>query len=442
EVHLHGLGYWHFLTKNELRIDAVTLDSLSIKITPRDSSTAPDTTSDKSDPKRFEIRNLLVKKGQFSLENEELATLQIDSFQLKVADFIFDPHRDSTQIDWGASTFSGYNFRLDQRSAQNRLLAERLELTDNDQLTITNFHYQPKRSKANYLQYLPHRKARLDAQLTKIRVQKLALKPLIFNQSFKAETIRVNGALEVYSDKNKAACSNCLKPYPYEDWQTSDWQIAIDSILITDSQIVYEELRQGEEETGQLDWEQVYGSIYHLNNQVALQQPYTLADIQAKFLKEGTVNIHFEFPNYAKNNDYHFNGSIDQLSLKKINRFLVFSKQFRIQRGRVNHFAFSGKGNLQTASGDMEMRYEKLKIQLIKKDRTPRKFLSKVANLVFGKSNNPDKNDELRLGKMYFERDPQKSFIGNWWKTIQSGLKSIMLPNILLPDELEHAKKE
>jgi len=69
-------------------------------------------------------------------------------------------------------------------------------------------------------------------------------------------------------------------------------------------------------------------------------------------------------------------------------------------------------------------------------------FAEKIANSLIGKESNPAKENILRQGKIFFERDESKSFINNWWKAMQSGIKSTVLPNILLSEELESTAKE
>lgn len=46
-------------------------------------------------------------------------------------------------------------------------------------------------------------------------------------------------------------------------------------------------------------------------------------------------------------------------------------------------------------------------------------------------------SDNYTKGKMYYTRVNNRGFFHQWWKTIQSGFKSIMLPDSLLNDNLK-----
>ena len=446
KLHLHGLSYWQYLKNDRVCVNEVFFTDLEIKIE-EDSPSEQiqrDTNAQKNTPKDILIKNIKIEKGQLSLQNNQFKELQLDTFSTNIEQLQLLMKKDSLQVTWDKLAFSSKQFLMNERKSDNRLMAGAINLSTNQKLSIQDFRWQPKFSKSKYLDHHQYRKARLDLKIPTLDIYQFPIHDLIFNQTLKAQSvIAQDAALKIYSDKNKEACPDCLKTYHYEDFIDADLQVDIDSVLIKNSLIVFEELGEGKEKAGKLDWSKIYASIYDVTNNPAKAKakPKTVADIQAVFVEDGNVDLHFEFPNFDKNANYYFKGGLDKVKLKEINSFLVFSKRFRIKQGEVNGFAFSGQGNLQSATGDMELRYKNLELQFLNKDRSPRQFLSKIANKLIGNKDNPNKVDKLRKGKMYFQRDRQKSFISNWWNTMQTGIKSTMLPNILLPDELEHETK-
>lgn len=449
EVHVHGLSYWQILKNNKVCVNEFKFSDLALKIKENAAKSSADTTLTDAPSSNSSLEEILIKKfsieqGNITIEKEDHKTLSLDTFTTQIQRVQFFPNKDSQQIAWENMEFFGRQFLLDKQESDNQLLVSKIALSKTDNLQIENFRWKPKYGKSNYLDHHKYRKARIDIAIPELQVRQFPVEDLIFQQQLKAQAITAqNGVLKIYSDKNKPECTDCSKNYHYEELIESDLMLDIDSLLIKNSEIVLEELGEGKEKAGKLDWSNVYASIYNVTNNKAKVKtpPHTVADIQAVFVDDGNVKLHFEFPNFNKNADYRFQGSLDKVKLKKINSFLVFSKQFRIKQGEVNSFVFKGRGNLQESTGEMELRYNNLDIQLLKKDRSPRKFLSKIANAFFGKENNPDKENKLHKGQMYFKRDKSKSFISNWWKTMQSGIKSTMLPNILLPDELESTAK-
>ncbi|MFK7978412.1 MAG: hypothetical protein AB8G86_00395 [Saprospiraceae bacterium] len=446
KVKIHGLSYWQYLKNDKVFVNEVLFADLAIKVkaNKEEMTVERDSQAKRNTPEEILVKKIRIENGQLAVQNEQFKQLQLDTFSTNIDNFQFLIKKDSQQINWSKFEFLSKQFLLNEQKSDNRLLASSIELTANNKLSIQDFRWQPKYSKSNYLDHHPYRKARLDVKIPSVEVFQFSLHDLLFKKSLKAQSIVAkDGALKIYTDKNKVACPDCLKTYHYEDFIDSELKIGIDSIQIKNSLIVLEELGAGKQKAGKLDWSKVYASIYNLTNHPAeaLTKPTTVADIQAIFVDDGQVDLHFEFPNFDKNADYRFYGNLDRVKLKDINSFLVFSKRFRIKQGVVSKFAFNGRGNLQGASGEMKLRYKDLALQLLNKDRSPRKFLSKIANTLIGNKNNPNKDEKLRKGIMYFERDLQKSFISNWWRTMQTGIKSTMLPNILLPKELEHKTK-
>lgn len=443
KVHLHGLSYWQYLKNDKVCVKEVFFSDLEVKVEEDNTSERiqRDSNAKKNTRKEILIKNFKIDKGQLSIQNSQFKQLQLDTFSTDMEQLQILMEKDSLQVTWDKLAFLSKHFLLNERKSDNRLMAGAINFSTNQKLSIQDFRWQPKYSKSKYLDHHQYRKARLDLKIPTLDIYQFPIHELIFNQTLKAQSVVTqDAALKIYTDKNKKACPDCLKTYHYEDFIDADLQVDIDSVLIKNSLIVLEELGEGKEKAGKLNWSKVYASIYNVtNNSVNIKtKPQTVADIQAVFVGDGNVDLHFEFPNFDKNANYYFKGSLDRVKLKEINSFLVFSKRFRIKQGEVNGFAFSGQGNLQRATGDMELRYKNLELQFLNKDSSLRQFLSKIANKLIGNKDNPNKADKLRKGKMYFERDLQKSFISNWWNTMQTGIKSTMLPNILLPDELEH----
>ncbi len=446
KAHIHGLSYWQYLKNDKVYIDEVIFEDLEVVISPnqKNNGIQRDSNAQKNTPKVILIDRFLINQGKLAVENKQFEQLQLDTFSTNIEHLQFNLEKDSQQVVWNKLEFSGNHFLLNQSEIDNKLLVKNFELSKNNQLLINQLEWKPKYAKTKYLDHHKYRKAHLDLAIPTLSIQAFPVADLIFKQAFKARSITIeDSAFKIYSDKNKKACPDCLKKYPYESLIDAKMLIDVDSILVKNGKIVFEELGEGKQKAGKLDWTKVYASVYNLTNNADKVKTHlnTLIDIQAVFVEDGNVDLHFEWPNFNKNADYRFYGAIDKVKLKEINSFLVFSKRFRIRQGEVSRFAFNGRGNLTDASGAMELRYKNLEIAFLNEDRSPRKFLSKVVNKIVGNKNNPNKKEKLRKGKMFFERNQHISFISNWWKTMQTGIKSVMLPNIFLPDELEHETK-
>lgn len=104
----------------------------------------------------------------------------------------------------------------------------------------------------------------------------------------------------------------------------------------------------------------------------------------------------------------------------------------RVKDGKVNEINFNLTGNDTSAKGDFVMKYENLKVDVLKRDKDSKEIkkrglLTFAANLIV-KNNNPN-NGTLRKEKPEYDRDIYKSFFNLVWKTIFEGMgKTVGLP--------------
>ncbi len=100
-------------------------------------------------------------------------------------------------------------------------------------------------------------------------------------------------------------------------------------------------------------------------------------------------------------------------------------------RGQINGLTFSMTGDDYHSDGEATLKYDDLKIKLLKSkgDSTDalkdKDLLSFAANILV-KNSNP-KNGNLRSGKINFDRDITKSFFNLLWKSIFQASKKIAM---------------
>ena len=82
------------------------------------------------------------------------------------------------------------------------------------------------------------------------------------------------------------------------------------------------------------------------------------------------------------------------------------------------------------ARGKLFIKYDDLKIKLLKKDDDKNKYKTKffptLAAGVLLKGSNPQ-NDKMRVGKIDYPRDIHRSIFNLMWKSLFSGIKQVAL---------------
>ena len=235
---------------------------------------------------------------------------------------------------------------------------------------------------------------------------------------------------DIYRDKNVAFNSNRFPPFYNESFLKIPIPVVIDTLLISNSKILYGELAEGRPVAGTIKLENLNIQSYDLTNQVAedtIDHVMTL-NVQALVMGEGNLNVQLELPLEGNLHDFNCSGSVGAMQLSPLNDMLEPSINMKFNGGKVNRMTFSFAATDHSSTGWMEFLYSDLDVALLKKGEEKEKgFISSVANTMT-LSNNPAPGKNLKIVEIGYERDKNKGIINYVWKTIQSGMIHTILP--------------
>lgn len=98
----------------------------------------------------------------------------------------------------------------------------------------------------------------------------------------------------------------------------------------------------------------------------------------------------------------------------------------KVNSGTINSIDFNFSGNNTSAKGNMVMKYDGLKTDVLKRDKNTKEIkkrglTSMAANMTATKSNPGE--DGLRKVAPHFDRDINKSFLNLVWEILFTGMK-------------------
>lgn len=438
--HIHGFNYWKYFRNDQVIIKKILLEELQIESLDslkQDTQSIQNNTSLKNSFTHISVGEFQITNGKINLKTKTGNHLIIDSLSTTLDEITYTPSPDSAKLHWNTTILNGHQIKINNEDFNNYLTIENLHVSIDNEVDVTNLRWIPKRGKLDFIEPLPYRKARTDILIPHINISSFSLSDYILNNRIISPAITVSDAtFDVFVNKTKAFCPDCQKEYFYEELTKINCKIDVDSIFVKNSKVFLEEKTIEDVKPGQLDWSNVYASIYNLSN-INTDKPYTSMDMKADFINTTEVKLHLRFPNIDPQKDYHFSGNMGAVNLNEFNRFLIFANQVRIKSGDLESLSFEGRGNLKVATGEMKMVYNNLKIEMLDKTQDKKTIMTGLANLFVRNKNNPDNKNELRVGKIYSERSTNKPFISNWWYAIRSGAQSSVLKNSRLPEELE-----
>ena len=121
--------------------------------------------------------------------------------------------------------------------------------------------------------------------------------------------------------------------------------------------------------------------------------------------------------------DFTAKGTVKNFKGNYINEFLETNLRTRI-KGDLDNVYFTISGNDNAASGDIKMKYNDLKLEILKKNILEvNNFLTTIGNILIPKNDKKD-SDGYRYGTINVERDQTKSFFNFLWISLRDGMKN------------------
>jgi len=313
-------------------------------------------------------------------------------------------------------------YELDE--AHNVILRN-LKLKDRD-LSVKDFRIIPKYSKAEFDRRISVEKDRFELGLNSIIIN--GLDWAVKNDSLYlfAPVTHISGAdLKVY--RNKLLPDDIsIKPLYSQMIRELGAKIKFDSIFIDSSQVEYEEKVIESGSPGKVGFYNLRAEAVNITNIGLTSNNFRKTRIQfeTSFMNEAPLSLDWEFDVRNIEDDFKVSGKLESISAGAMNSFLKPTLNIVVE-GEMESLFFNFQGNKYKASGDMRLKYNNFKVEVLKKDGTGKnKLLSGLANLFVKKEANSKKLEKKGVEAV---RDRTKSFWNFLWLFIRNGaLKSFL----------------
>jgi hypothetical protein len=208
----------------------------------------------------------------------------------------------------------------------------------------------------------------------------------------------------------------------------------LDTLQTKNGRISYSEHAKFADTTGTLTLNKLNLKVLNIYNDTSLLNNNDISleiKLQTKVMNAGRLDAYFNMPYNTKNGEFYLEGIMDTMALSRMNPMIEPIAFLKIRNGDARKIVFKVDGNNDYATGIMRFYYKKLNISVLNKEKhTNKGLISFIANTFVLNSSNPKYIFFLKRGKMYFKRDPSKSFVNYWVNILMSGLKtSIGLKN-------------
>lgn len=384
------------------------------------------------------LQDILINNGDIVLHNKEsgqIPKMAFHNVNFGLKDLNFDLMNKRSELSpqfllEKDLSLSLSNYEVYTKDSLNKLNIGKIRYLDNT-IVIDSVYFQPAMGRYDFLRTKGYQDNTIDAFVEEVRLEDIDFDAYFINKNMKAHVLRINGlALDIFRDKRIPRKEGVIKPMPQELMQNAPFDLELDSVIVQNGLVRYQEFAPKAMLPGSICFEEVNASISPFVMRKSSEEfplKSSMLSAAAKLMGEGEVKLNanmFFGPPYPMDVDVE----LGEFDLYLLNTMLANSVFIKVLDGRVTDGKWDFRMDDDVAKGKMNFRYKDLKIEFLdsltlERGKGKLGIMTFLAN-TFTKSNNPRKFFNHRVtSPVYFERDKSKFIFGGWWRATFSGLK-------------------
>ncbi len=302
-------------------------------------------------------------------------------------------------------------------------------------LALDDLLIQPNYSEYGFNVRHKYQKDYIEASFKGINIHDFPFEAFVKSESIVSSYIEIGKMdLRVFRDKRKEF-EHTKKPSFQKLMYDYTGALSIDSLCVKNGNITYVEHAEKANEPGTISFNELSARIYKITNDTIYKRKNASFELKADALimGKGRISVLLEAKLFDKNDAFSMEGRLSGLEAKELNPMLEKSAFISATSGKIDTMSFNFIADNTIAKGRMILRYHGLKLAVINKktDETTamkEQFLSFVVNKKVLDSN-PLPGENIRVGKINYQRDAEKFIFGYWFKSALSGIKSSIEKN-------------
>ena len=246
---------------------------------------------------------------------------------------------------------------------------------------------------------------------------------LLFNDSvFHSKKLTINDLYFYdYKDKRLPFQHGIEKPLLTDLLKKIKPKILIDSILLKNTGIVYEEFNDKTQQVGKVKLSKIRGAITGIKSVNFSRTDSIKFNLYARFMDATDLKASYAQSFTDSLSGFQLKVIASSFNLRSLNPLLIPFASSLIKSGYLDTIRMSVAGRKYVAYGIMKMRYHNLNVQYLNKgiEENPTLKSRLISFLANGIVNNKNLDGS---GEVYAERDPEKGFVNYWVKIFIGGL--------------------
>jgi hypothetical protein len=233
--------------------------------------------------------------------------------------------------------------------------------------------------------------------------------------------------INIFRNKRYSFDKSQRPPWPQQLLTKIKQPFSIDSLIVLPTSITYRELLESHNDPVTIDFSNITMQMGNLSNQNNFQKSKKPLNInaRAKIFNKGLITVNIKFDLNDPNFYHEVEGNLSPLNINTFNDIVEKNALLSIEGGKVNTFRFNFNADKNKATGKLFFGYENLKINVMefRNGNTQKSKLNTfMANNFVIHSKNP-KGNTFEPQNINYQRDPSRSILNYWWKSIYSSAK-------------------
>jgi hypothetical protein len=299
---------------------------------------------------------------------------------------------------------------------------------DNDHMTVDSIVLHPQFSDYAFAYRNTMEQDRIHLKIEKLIMKDVDLDAFLDTRDIIADQVSIKKMdMDIFRDKRrpdnimrKRMIAQLLRDYKS--------RVNVDSLKILGGRILYREHAEKAMQQGHISFKKVQGLLKHISNDST--QPPLQVEASAMFMGKSAFNVKMSFNIHDRNNSFTVSGKLNAMNLLNLNPILETNAYVKTS-GKMKLLAFTFDADTYKSKGKLEMLYSDLELTAVSPKSDERKSLKElIIDLIAGEIThdaNPKKGKPARIGTIDYERNPQKFFFNYSFKSILSGIKSVVL---------------
>lgn len=292
-------------------------------------------------------------------------------------------------------------------------------------LSVDSFSYTPVQDRDTYIATHPYQTDYIQLQTGKITIHHPNLHGYFKDTLAHIATVHVHQpTISVYRDKRPPRKPNVIRPLPVTAIKNIALKLRVDSVLVHNGYVRYEELSEKTGKPGIISIRQLNASLANIKSYDHHHTDSLKLHADAYLIDSIRVNLRLHESYTDTLAAFHMTTRVSQANLVHLNKVVEPLASVKIRSGHLDSLTLRAIGREYLSYGEMHMMYRRLNVQILKGgDEQKKSFVTKMITFVANSFVIRSRN-QRKTGIIYFERLRDRSIFNYMIKMLLSGASS------------------